>query len=190
MQSISLFQDKGDHNPYSLRTTPDVDAAANSPDPTPVMPVTSTASTSKVKSKNTFSTPSQASTLRSRMLLKSTLQDAFANGTVKENLILEHLGAQNHEHAIHELELKHCKLENQAIKKQHQRKHECEQHEFCMLQMWMMMSQGQQGAAATQLPVMTQANGQPLFNGYGLMAELNADSLPSENPSNSGSYLI
>ena len=125
-----------------------------------------------------------------RTLLKRTLQDAFADGTAKENLILERLGAQKHERAIRELELKRRKLENQAMEKQHQREREREQHEFRMLQMRMMMSQGQQGVAATQLPVMTQANGQPLFNGYGLMAELNADSLPSENPSNSGSYSI
>jgi hypothetical protein len=189
MQLISHFQDEGDLDPYSLQTTPDPDAVAHSASPASFTPVTSAASSSKVKSEVTSKTPSRASTPRSKTVLKRTLQDAFAEGSAKETLILERLGAQKHERAIGELELKRRKLENQAMEKQHQREREREQHEYRMLQMRIMMSQGQQGAA-TRLPAMTQPHGQPLFDGYGLMAELNADSLPSENPSHSGSYSI
>ena len=44
----------------------------------------------------------------------------FAKGFVKENQVLERLGTQKHEHAIGELDLKCCKLENKAMEKQHQ----------------------------------------------------------------------
>jgi hypothetical protein len=113
-------------------------------------------------------------------MLKRTLQDAFAEGSAKENIILERLGAQKHERAIGELELKRRKLENKAMEKQHQREREREQHEYRMLQMRLMMSQNQLGAAAR--PPTMQAHNPPLFDGYGLMTELNADSVPSEDP--------
>ena len=67
---------------------------------------------------------------------KHTLQDAFAEGSAKENQVLEHLGTQKHECAIGELDLKRRKLKNKAMEKQHQR----EQHEFRMMQMRVMMS--------------------------------------------------
>ena len=92
--------------------------------------------------------------------------------------MIEHLGTQKHKRAIGELELKRRKLENKAMKKQHQRECEREQHKFCMMQMRMMMSQNQQ-AAPIMMPPQNQAN-QP-FEGLGLMAELN-DMLPSESP--------
>ena len=88
--------------------------------------------------------------------------------------MLECLGTQKHEHAIGELDLKHRKLENKAMEKQHQHKHEHEQHEFCMMQMWVLMSQGQQA-----VPVM-QSQNHPLFEGLGLMGELNDAMPPSE----------
>ncbi len=47
----------------------------------------------------------------------------------------EHLGIQKHEHAIGQLELKHQRLENQVMEKQHQCECKCKQHEFRMLQM-------------------------------------------------------
>ena len=103
-------------------------------------------------------------------MLKCTLQDALAEGLVKENLILKRLGAQKHEHAISKLELKCCKLEKQ---------HQQEQHEYRMLQMWLMMSQNQLSAAAW--PPTTQVHNPLLFDGYGLMTELNAGSVLSED---------
>ena len=83
-------------------------------------------------------------------MLKRTLQDAFAEGSAKENQILEHLGAQKHEHAIGELELKCWKMDHKAMEKQHQR----ELHEFRMLQMQLMMTQNQQTAPGMQVPEM------------------------------------
>jgi hypothetical protein len=167
-----LVQDKGDV--YSLHTTPDGDDATHSAAFTPVMLFTSVAGSSKVKSEATSKTPSRASTPKSRTMSKQTLQDAFAEGSAKDNLVLERLGAQKHEHAIGELELKHRKLENKAMEKQHQR----EQHEFCMMQMRMMISQNRQTA-----PMTMPSQNQPSFEGFSLMGELNGASLPSESPS-------
>jgi hypothetical protein len=79
-------------------------------------------------------------------MLKCMLQDAFTEGTVRDNQTIERLGAQKHERAIGELELKRRKLENKAMDKQHQR----EQHEFRMLQMQLMMTQNQQTAPQSQ----------------------------------------
>ena len=92
--------------------------------------------------------------------------------------MIECLGTQKHERAIGELELKHHKLENKVMEKQHQRERKREQHEFCMMQMRMMMSQNQQ-AALMMMPPQNQAN-QP-FEGLRLMAKLN-DTLLSESP--------
>ena len=101
---------------------PDGDDAICSASCTPATPFISTAGSSKVKAEATSKTPSWASTPRSRMMSKCTLQDAFAKRSMKENKVLEHLEMQKHEHAIGELELKHCKLENKAMEKQHQHK--------------------------------------------------------------------
>lgn len=171
-----LVQDEGDV--YSLRTTPDGDDATRSAAFTPVTLFTSVAGSSKVKSEATSKTPSRASTPKSRTMSKRTLQDAFAEGSAKDNLVLERLGAQKHERAIGELELKRRKLEHKAMEKQHQRERECEQHEFRMMQMRMMISQNRQTAPMT-IPLQNQ----PSFEGFSLMGELNGASLPSESPS-------
>ena len=167
-----LVQDEGDV--YSLRTTPDGDDATRSAAFTPVTPFTSVAGSSNVKSEATSKMPSRASTPKSRTMSKRTLQDAFAEGSAKDNLVLEHLGAQKHERAIGELELKRRKLEHKAMEKQHQR----EQHEFRMMQMRMMISQNRQTA-----PMTIPSQNQPSFEGFSLMGELNGASLPSESPS-------
>jgi hypothetical protein len=108
---------------------------------------------------------------------KRTLQDAFAEGSAKDNQILDCLGTQKHERALGEMELKRRKLENKAMEKQHQCEREHEQHEFRMMQMWIMMSQSQQTA-----PTM-QSQNPSLFEGFGLMAELNDAASTSESPS-------
>jgi hypothetical protein len=176
-----LVQDEGDL--YSLRTTPDVEdvlRSAGSTSVTPFTPLTSTTGTDKVKAEAPSKTPSRAGTPKSRLMLKRTLQDAFAEGSAKENQVLERLGTQKHERAIGELELKRRKLENKAMEKQHQREREREQHEFRMMQMRMMMSQQ---SVSMRLPSMMQPQNQPSLEGFGLMAELNAAVLPSESPS-------
>jgi hypothetical protein len=116
---------------------------------------------------------------------KRSLQDAFAEGSAKENAILERLGTQKHERAIGELELKRRKLENKAMEKQHQREREREQHEFRMMQMRIMMSQNRQTA-----PMMVQSQSQPSFDGFGLLAELNSATLPPETQSQSQSQSL
>jgi hypothetical protein len=166
---------------YSLRSTPDVDDATCTPISTSVTPLTSIASGSKVKSE-ALKTPSRAGTPKPRSMLKRSLQDALADGSARENQILERLGTQKHKRAIGELELKRRKLENKALKKKHQREREHEQHEFRMMQMRMMMSQGQQAAAG-----MIQPQNRPSFDGFGLLDELNNASLSSESPA-PGSY--
>ena len=153
-----------------MHITPDDDDATHSAiatPTTPLTPFTSVAGSSKVKAEAPSKTPSQASTPKSRQISKCTLQDVFAEGTAKDNQLLERLGTQKHECAIGELELKCCKLENKAMEKQHQ----CEQHEFRMMQMRMMMSQNWH-----TVPTMTQD--QLSFEGFGLMAELNDTTLP------------
>lgn len=96
--------------------------------------------------------------------------------------MIECLGIQKHERALGELELKRRKLENKAMKKQHQHERKRKQHEIRMMQMRMMMTQNQQ-ATAMQLPTIMQAQNQPIFEGYGLLAELNTGSPSSETPS-------
>jgi hypothetical protein len=117
--------------------------------------------------------PSRAGTPKSRAVSKHTLQDAFAEGSAKDNQILDRLGTQKHECALGEMELKRRKLENKAMEKQHQR----EQHEFHMMQMRIMMSQSRQTAP------MMQSQNPSLFEGFGLMAELNDAASTSESPS-------
>jgi hypothetical protein len=94
----------------------------------------------------------------------------------RESEAIERMGTQKHERAIGELELKHRKLENKAMEKQHQR--EREQHEYRMMQMRMMISQNQQ-----VVPGMMQCQNQSSFGGFGLMDELNDSSLASDSPS-------
>ena len=110
------------------------------------------------------------------------LQDMFAEGSAKDNQMIEHLGTQKHKCALGELELKHHKLENKVMEKQHQHEHERKQHEIHMMQMQMMMTQNQQ-ATMMRLPTMMQAQNQPIFERYRLLAELNAGSPLSETPS-------
>ncbi len=118
-------------------------------------------------------TPSQSGTPKSRLTLKCSLQDTFAEGSAKESQILKCLGTQKHERAIGELELKRRKLENKAMERQHQH----EQHKFHMMQMQMMMSQNQQAMPRLMLPQ------DPLLEGLGFMPELNGATLPSETSS-------
>src|SRR6266849_7563280 len=104
---------------------------------TSAMPLTSSVDSSKIKyeASSVSKMPSRAGTPKSRSMLKWTLQDAFAEGSAKENQILKRLRAQKHECAIGELELKRRKMDHKAMEKQHQREHK---HE---LQMWLMMTQ-------------------------------------------------
>src|SRR6266852_3673325 len=147
---------------------------------TSAMPLTSSVDSSKIKyeASSVSKMPSRAGTPKSRSMLKWTLQDVFAEGSVKENQILEHLGAQKHEHAIGELELKRQKMDHKAMKKQHQREREHELHEFHMLQMWLMMTQNQQTALGMQVPEM-QVPPQSSLDGFGLMSELTLPELSS-----------
>ncbi len=160
---------------------------------TSAMPLTSSVDSSKIKyeASSVFKTPSRAGTPKSRLMLKRTLQDMFAEGSAKENQILECLGAQKHERAIGELELKHRKMDHKAMKKQHQHEREHELHEFRMLQMWLMMTQNQQTALGMQVPGMQvpgmQAPPQSSLDGFGLMSEL---TLPESSSSLSTPYSI
>ena len=79
------------------------------------------------------------------------------------------MGIQKHKHALVELELKCRKLENWAIEKQHQHKHECEKHEICMIQLHMMLAR----QSTQMIPLL------PSFKGLGFMGELNDPTLPS-----------
>jgi len=140
-----------------------------------ITPFTSIAGSSKLKSEVGLKPSSRASTPKSKSLLKRTLQDAFAEGSVRDAEIMERLGTQKHERAIGELELKRRKLENKAMEKQHQREREREEHEFRMMQMRIRMAQNQQAAPG----MMQQPQNQLPLNGFGLMDELNDPSLPS-----------
>jgi hypothetical protein len=171
---LLLVQDEGDfYSPHTI--SPVDDDVIHSASPTLVTPFPSTAgSSSKVKAEATSVTPSRASTPRSRTTSKRSIQDAFAEGTAKDNQLLERLGTQKHERAIGELELKRRKLENKAMEKQHQREREREQHQIRMMQMQMMMTQNRQG-----MPTMMQGQNRPLER-FGLMAELNDATVPSD----------
>ena len=185
MSFISLpVQDEA--NLYGLGITPDADDdSTRSPSSISVMPLTSAASSSKVKSVS-FSTVSSWASTPKRSLLKQTLQDAFVEGSARESETLECLRTQKHEHVLVELELKCCKLDQRALEKQHQCECEHKQHEYCMMQMQIMMSQNQQSVAEMVQPLK-----QPLFGGLGLMDELNDPSLPSGSGSSSlAPYLI
>jgi hypothetical protein len=79
--------------------------------------------------------------------------------------MLDQLGTQKHERTLGLQDLKHSKLEQISLEKQHQREREHDQHEYRMLQMRVPMSRNEQST--------------PPFNGLGLMAELNEGILPS-----------
>jgi hypothetical protein len=98
-----FIQGEGGSN---MPATLDGDSVFCSTSSIPATPLTSSVDSSKVKYEAVSKTPSRASTPKSRSMLKRTLQDAFAEGSVKENQMLERLGTQKHEHAIGELELK------------------------------------------------------------------------------------
>jgi hypothetical protein len=172
---LMFVQGEGGSDMPATLDSDDVFRSASSTLATPLM---SSVDSSKVKYDSVSKTPSRASTPKSRSMLKRTLQDAFAEGSAKENQILERLGTQKHERAIGELELKRRKLENKAMEKQHQREREREQHEFRMLQMQLMMTQNRQQTAPTMRP-----QPQSSLNGFGLMAELTGSVLPSESSS-------
>jgi hypothetical protein len=165
---------------------------------TSATPLTSSADSSKIKyeASSASKTPSRSGTPKSRSMLKRTLQDTFAEGSAKENQILERLGTQKHERAIGELELKRRKMEHKAMEKQHQREREREEHEFRMLRMRLMITQNQQTAPGMQVPGMQvpgmqvpgmQAPPQSSLNGFGLMSEL---TLPESSSSLSTPYSI
>ena len=123
-----------------MSATPNGDSVFCSPSPSSATSLTSSVDSSRVKYKAASKTPSRAGTPKPRSMLKRTLQDAFAKGSVKENEMLECLGTQKHECVIVELELKRRKLKNKVMKKQHQRECKCKQHEFHMLQMRLMVT--------------------------------------------------
>jgi len=187
-----LLHVQDDSDSFDLRATPDGDDGIPSPisaSATAFTPLSSTAGGSKAKAEATSKTSSRASApsaTKSRTLLKRTLQDAFAEGSAKENQVLERLATQKHERAIGELELKRRKLENKAMEKQHQREREREQHEFRVMQMRMMMAQNQQSGPAM---MQSRPQNQSLFDGFGLM-ELNGSSLASELASESPSVSL
>ena len=114
-------------------------------------------------------TSSRAGTPKPRSNSKRNFQDVFAEGSARENQALERQRAQKHERTIGELDLKRRRLENKALEQQYQREHEREQHEYRMMQMRMMSQRAVPGTMQSQ-------NGE-----YGLLAELNAATLPSES---------
>ncbi len=152
---------------------------------TSATPLTSSVDSSKIKYEalSVSKMPFCASTLKSRLMLKRTLQDVFAEGSVKENQILERLGAQKHERVIGKLELKRWKMDHKVTEKQHQCERKHELHEFRMLQMRLMMTQNQQTALGMQVPGMQvpgmQAPPQSSLDGFGLMSELTLPELSS-----------
>jgi hypothetical protein len=181
---------QGEGSP-DMPATPDTEGLFCSAASTSATPLTSSLDSSKIKYEAmSLSTPSRASTPKSsKSMLKRTLQDAFAEGSAKDNEVFERLGTQKHERAIGELELKRRKLENKAMEKQHQREREREQHEFRMLQMRMMMAQNQQIAPTMQASAM-QPQPQPSLD-FGLMSELTLPPVPPEpSPSLSTPYSI
>ena len=137
-------------------------------------PFVSTPINHKVKPDSTSRTPS--STNKSKAVPKCGLKELFTEGSVKDNKMLKRLGLQKHERAIGEQELKRRKLEHKTMEKQHQRERECKQHQYCMLQMQMMLSQNQRG-----MPAMAQATNKSLYEGLGLLAELNDVTITSGN---------
>lgn len=139
----------------------------------------------KVKTEATSKTSSSVHTGRSKVATKRTIKDLLAEGTAKEAEVLERLGAQKHERAIIELELKRRKLEQKALEKKHAREREHEQHEYRMARMQMLLAQNQQGASTS-----VRSSGQSLYEGLGLMDGLTDSSLPGLPSLPSGPYSI
>ena len=128
-----------------------------------------TSSIRKISSEPSFRAPSQASTLKSRTTGKCSIQDVFEDEMTKDNEMSDRVEIQKHERVLVELELKHRKLENWAIEKQHQHEREREQHKICMIQLRMMLAQ----QSTQTMPSLL------LFEGLGFMGELNDPTLPS-----------
>ena len=89
--------------------------------------------------------------------------------------MIECLGAQKHERALVQMELKRRKLEQKELEERHRRKQQHEEHEYHMMQMRVMIAQ-----RSTDAPPMAQppAQSQAPFEGFGLLNELNSGVLP------------
>lgn len=153
----------------SVSPSPSAPTLSHSNTPTPSEP--SSAGTGMVKAEAKLS----SSTQKSRGMMKRTLQDVFAEGSAKENEMLECLRMQRHERALGEQELKRRKLDQKLLEKQHQRERERDAHEYRMMQMQM------------QAGVMPNSRGAPAMRnerseGFGLLAELNDPMLPPGSP--------
>jgi hypothetical protein len=138
LQTPSWASPDLDNVNFSVASTP---ANSNYNSPTACA---STVGNSRVTTDARSRTPS--STQKSRATTKHTIQDMFTEGSAKENEILDHLWTQRHEQALGEQELKCRKLDHKALEKQHQR----EQHEYRMLQIWVMAQNSQAAPMAMQ----------------------------------------
>jgi hypothetical protein len=126
-------------------------------------------------SKPMSSSRTPSSSFPSRALTKRSLKDIFAEGSVRDAELIERLGAQKHERALGQLELKRRKLEQKELEERHRREQQHEEHEYRMMQMRVMMAQ-----RPTDAPPMPQppAQSQAPFEGFGLLNELNSGVLP------------
>jgi hypothetical protein len=68
--------------------------------------------------------------------------------------------------------MKRLKLEQKGLEKVHQREREREQHQLQMMRMKVMLMQSSQGAPGA-------SRNESVFQGFGLLDELNDPSLPS-----------
>ncbi|KAI0264294.1 hypothetical protein BGY98DRAFT_1103566 [Russula aff. rugulosa BPL654] len=133
---------------YSLATTPDVDDATGS---TSVTPFTLTPTDSnKTKHEPLSKTPSRSNTPKTKSL-KHTLEEAFAEGSAKQNEILKQVKTLKYEHAMGELDLKHADDDDPKP--------------------------AEYAASMMQTPTPTNAS----LEGFGLMAELNDATLPGSS---------
>ena len=89
--------------------------------------------------------------------------------------MIERLGAQKHERALVQMELKRRKLEQKELEERHRCEQQHEEHEFRMMQMRVMMAQRPTGASPVAQPP---AQSQAAFEGFGLLSELNSGVLP------------
>ena len=90
---LLLVQDEDDL--YNLHTMPDAadsDEGICLPSSTSTTPSTSGSGSLSTRTKTTSKMPSQASTPRLRTMTKWSLQDAFAEESVKDSQMLGHLG--------------------------------------------------------------------------------------------------
>ena len=104
-----------------------------------------------------------------------SLKDIFAEGSVRDTELIERLGAQKHERALGQLELKRRKLEQKELEERHRCEQQHEEHEYRMMKMRVMMAQ-----RPTDAPPMAQppAQSQAPFEWFGLLNELNSGVLP------------